>query len=408
MDNILFFERKERENFYPLTLTRSIAELRMGILTLRKKWETILSKTSSTLTVPYLQKAYLTEITDDNLLINGSLLPSLSSIDIVKSLDKGEALLYNSQILALRINKEETLSFQHLIHHEEEMDILSVLPTLKKIVTPKEISILKRPSDIFSLNAQEIKSDFAMITAGRSSFNISKTNLLIGPSENLFVEDGVRIEGAIINTEEGPVYIGEGATIMEGAVLKGPLSIGEHSVVESCCRISQGTTIGPWCKVGGEIKNSVFLAYSNKAHDGFLGNSLIGEWCNIGAGSNFSNLQNNYKSVRQWHYPEQKFLDTGLQFCGIVMGDHNKCSIGSVFNTGTVTGICCNLFGEGFHNRLIPSFSYGGKTSGYCDNQIDKIIDTAIVAQKRRNLEMKKTEIDLLKYLFENRKTLHL
>lgn len=406
---LIFFEGKQRENLYPLTLTRPTADIRIGILTLREKWELLMNAHSSTLTSAYLQEVYPFHVANSNLLLNASLLPSPIIIEAIKKLQNGEALLHQDQLIALKLNREETLRFEKLIREENEKDFSAIVTSTKSMdQSEKNIRFLNRPSDIFSWNADEIAADYALLTQGRKSAEISKNNLLIGASDHLFVEEDVVMEGTIINTQGGPVYIGKGAAILEGAVLKGPLSIGEHSVVESCARVSNGTTVGPWCKVGGEIKNSVFLGYSNKVHDGFLGNAVIGEWCNIGAGSNFSNLQNNYKTVRQWHYPAQKFTDTGLQFCGIVMGDHNKCSIGSIFNTGTVVGVCCNLFGEGFHNRFIPSFSYGGKSSGYEENQIEKVIETAIFTQKRRNIEMKESEMNVLRYLFTHRKKLHL
>ena len=242
---------------------------------------------------------------------------------------------------------------------------------------------LNHPWDIFRLNGEVLQSDFVRLTDGKTSAKLNDTNVLIG--DEIFLEEGVAVNGAILNADKGPIYLGKDAEIMEGVTIRGPFSLGDHAVVKMGAKIYGPTTIGPYCKVGGEISNSILQAYSNKGHDGFLGNSVIGEWCNLGADTNSSNLKNNYGEVRVWDYEEAKSISTGLQFCGLIMGDHSKSGINTMFNTGTVVGVCANIFGAQFPPKFIPSFLWGG--SGQWDLfKMEKAIEVAEKMMSRRQV----------------------
>ncbi len=397
--NLILFDSAVRENLFPMTLTRSVADLRVGILTVREKWERLLESRSSTLTVDYLREKYILVTDDHNLFIDGSMLPTRALAKQCVALKIGEALTVNGKVVACNLSRKEIIKYDKILYNSY---ITVDSPFIRKIteLETKNIQFIDQLSDIFVRNAEEIASDFSLITSGKESCILGEENRLIGDMKNLFIETDCVIEAAIVNVKEGPVYIGHGVRITEGAILKGPVAICAGSTVMPAARISGGTTIGKSCKVGGEVNNAVFQGFSNKAHDGYLGNAVIGEWCNIGAGSNFSNLQNDYTTIRQWHYPTQKMRDTRQQFCGVVMGDYTKCSIGSMFNTGTVTGIGCNLFGEGFHRKFVRSFSYGGKHTGYERNKLEKMLETAEIACQRRGISLSDQEKKILTYLY--------
>jgi UDP-N-acetylglucosamine diphosphorylase/glucosamine-1-phosphate N-acetyltransferase len=243
--------------------------------------------------------------------------------------------------------------------------------------------------EIFQYNGRALQEDFQLLTAGRNSQPLSDSNRHTG--NQLFIEEGAKIECSILNSSTGPIYIGKEAEIMEGCMIRGPFSLGDHSTVKMGAKIYGPTTVGPHCKVGGEINHSVFFGYSNKAHDGFMGQSVIGEWCNIGADTNTSNLKNTYEDIKLWNYADKTFVDTGLQFCGLIMGDHSKCGINTMFNTGTVVGISSNIFGPGYQRNFIPSFVWGG-TSGLKAYDVNKAIAVARRVYARRNKEF--TEVD--------------
>lgn len=396
--NIILFGDDNWFHLLPLTFTRPIAELRVGILTIKEKWEIHLNGHVSYITQDYLAEKYPINIEDDNLLINSTLLPSITILNYIKQLQLNEALLLGDELLAARLSADQ-------------FDLLSddpaSLKTLKGInlegVAGLNISRIMRPYDIFMLNGQEIQHDFDIITKGRKSQPISDTNKVIG-KHTVFLEEGAVMECCIINTEGGPVYIGKKALVMEGCLIRGSLAVCEGVVIKMGAKIYGPTTAGPYCRLGGEVNNSVLFANSNKGHDGYLGNSVIGEWCNLGADTNTSNLKNNYLPVKIWSYVKEGFEDTGLQFCGLIMGDHSKAGINTMFNTGTVVGVASNIFGDGFPRTYIPSYSWGG-ASGFTTHQLKKAIETAEIVMKRRNQDMSEEDKKILEYIFHNTAT---
>ncbi|MCS6821254.1 MAG: GlmU family protein [Microscillaceae bacterium] len=393
MNYILFDEPYLREKLKPLTFLRPIADLRIGILTLKEKWEKYLNKQCSYSTAPYLERYFTHRIEKDNLLINASICPNKEVVEAINRLAPNEALIQENLILALHVQ----------VKHPGEVSHLEISTQNFSLVYYNEpLVIIKQLTDIFSYNGAEIEADFELITRNRTSQPILDNHVITYKPENIFVEEGAKIKACILNAERGKIYIGKNADIQEGSIIQGSFALCEGATINIGAKIRPDTTIGPYCKVGGEVSNSVFLGYSNKAHDGFLGNSVIGEWCNLGADTNSSNLKNNYASVRLWSYPDNEFVDTGKQFCGLIMGDHSKCGINTMFNTGTVVGIACNIFGSGFPSKFIPSFSWGG-AEGFTLHQIDKVLETAQRVVERRGKTLSEKDKNLLTYLFEER-----
>jgi UDP-N-acetylglucosamine diphosphorylase/glucosamine-1-phosphate N-acetyltransferase len=387
--NYILFDDDSRLSLLPLTFTRPVAEIRIGILTIREKWEKHLSLPCSFLTEQYLGKKFPLQVKDDNVFINASVLPEATLVDEILKLNPGESLIWNEIILATRLDGNSAKGIN----------------SYKDFQVGKPVSTNSNPFrieynwDIFSKNEQALKSDFELLTKGRKSAAISSSNKIIKP-ENIFLEEGARVECALLNASAGPIYISKDAEIMEGAMVRGPFSLGEHSQLKMGAKIYGATTIGPSCKVGGEVSNSVIFGYSNKAHDGFLGNSVIGEWCNLGADSNNSNLKNNYSNVRMWNYKEEDYVNTGLQFCGLIMADHAKCSINTMFNTGTVVGVSSNIFGSGFPQKNVPSFSWGGSEE-FSTYRLDQAMEVATRVYERRGVSFNEVEQTIFKYLFE-------
>ena len=406
--NIILFDGTSRESLFPMTLTRPVAELRLGILTIREKWQFYLQSHATTATVPYLQTRFSIHLSDDNLWIDGALIPSSYLLQHITSLEPGEALKYRDRIIAFRSSGTSIPDLYSSDGKWSTENVKTLTNSVKIFPENEELIFTDRLTDLFSYNEQEIRQDYLLLAPQAKSFSIAKNNLLIGPGKNLYVASQVIMEGAILNCKEGPIYIGKGARIGEGSIITGPVAIGEYAVVKPGARICGGSTIGPYCKVGGENNNVVFHSFSNKAHDGYLGNAVIGSWCNIGAGSNFSNLQNSYQDIKQWHYPSGTFVNTNLKFCGVTMGDYTTCSINSMFNTGTVLGVGCNLFGPDFHRKFVPSFSYGGRNSGYTVNALPKLLETASVMHERRGKSFGHADRILIEFLFDNKNILHL
>jgi len=351
MNNLILFDHDHRDQLLPLTYTRPVAELRIGILTMREKWQLWMDGGVSYITQDYLSSKYPINLWDKNYVINAGVLPNALLCEKIRSLQLNETLLYENELIAARvpINQFEALMSGH------DLSELVGYPLQKD-----DFIQINHLWDLYRYNDIAIRSDFDLLTRGRVSQPISSTNQVIDP-DNVFIEEGARVECTVINASLGPVYIGKYAEVMEGCLIRGPLALGDYSVLKMGAKVYGATTIGPNCKVGGEINNVVFLGNSNKAHDGFLGNAVIGEWCNLGAGTDASNLKNNYDEVRVWDYSAKTFQRSGMQFAGLFMGDHSKCAIGTTFNTGTVVGVGCNVFGEGFPRPFIPSFSWGGK-----------------------------------------------
>ena len=384
MTNTVLFDFN-RKTLLPFTYTRPVAELRTGIWTNREHWEFLLGQTVSYLTEDYLTKKFPVWKEQENLFINGALIPDKELVDAARSLKLGQRLMKGQTPLAA--------------FAEGWPDPLSPYGRYRDIEFTGKVQVISHIWDLFLMNDAVLREQFRLISEDRKSQTLSQTNMVIAP-ENVFVEEGARIECATINAASGPVYIGKKAEIMEGALIRGPFALCEGATVKMGAKIYGATTIGPHCKIGGEINNSLLFGFSNKAHDGFLGNSVIGEWCNLGADTNNSNLKNNYSSVTVYEAGTGKPVDTGLTFCGLFMGDHSKSGINTMFNTGTVVGVSSNIFGSGFPPKLIPSFSWGGfeNSPGFV---LDKALEVARQVYKRRNVDFDAVEESILKSVYE-------
>ncbi|WP_445957586.1 GlmU family protein [Yeosuana sp.] len=385
--NYILFDGPFRNNLLPFTFTRPVADIRVGILTIREKWEAFLDSTTTTVTEDYLSDKYPMVEMEENIMINASYLPNLELVEMIKSLEANQAIFNGEDVIAFFTNdSQENIDFNAYDTLEFNDDIIRIEHTW----------------DIFAKNAEALHDDFNLITKDRKSQPIPTSNNVIDP-ENIFIEEGATLEFTTLNASNGPIYIGKNAEIMEGSLIRGPLALCEGSIIKMGAKIYGATTIGPFSKVGGEVNNSVFFAYSNKGHDGFLGNSVLGEWCNLGADTNNSNLKNNYAEVRLWDYQTESFAKTGLQFCGLMMGDHSKCGINTMFNTGTIVGVSANIFGSGFPRNFVPSFSWGGH-NGFTTYLTKKAFEVAQVVMSRRHIEFTKQEAAILEHVFEETK----
>jgi UDP-N-acetylglucosamine diphosphorylase/glucosamine-1-phosphate N-acetyltransferase len=385
--NYILFDGTVRNALLPFTFTRPVADIRIGILTIREKWEKYIGYTTTTLTEEYLMEKYPMVEMEQNVMINASFLPNPILIDMVQNLNPKEAILFGEEIIAFHTNDtQEDIDFDEYELIEYEGDVLRIENTW----------------DIFAKNDAAIREDFELLTEDRFSQPIPKSVNVIAP-ENIFIEEGAKLEFVTLNASTGPIYIGKNAEIMEGSVIRGPFALCEEAQVKLATKVYGATTVGPHCRIGGEVNNSVLFGYSNKGHDGFLGNSVLGEWCNIGADSNNSNLKNNYEEVRLWSYETEGFARTGLQFCGLMMGDHSKCGINTMFNTGTVVGVSTNIFGSGFPRNFVPSFSWGG-ASGFTTYITKKAFETAKIVMSRRHVEFTEEDAKILEHVFEETK----
>ena len=382
--NYILFDGDVRNSLLPFTYTKPVADLRVGILTIREKWEKYLSLTTTTITEEYLEEKYPMVELEENILINASFCPTKSLVEKVKNLSKNEAIFKGDDVLAFfTSDSQEEVNFDEY----------------KQIEFDEEILQIKNTWDIFALNGQAIQQDFDLLTEGRTSEPIPLGVQYIN-KENIFIEEGAKVIFAILNATDGPIYIGKDALVMENSAVRGPFAMCENAVLKMGAKIYGATTLGPYCKVGGEVNNSVLMGNSSKGHEGFLGNSVLGEWCNLGADSNNSNLKNNYAEVKLWDYETGRFAKTGLQFCGLMMGDHSKCGINTMFNTGTVVGVSANIYGSGFPRNFVPSFSWGG-ASGFTEYKTNKVFEVASVVMKRRNLVFDEKEQRILEHVFE-------
>lgn len=385
--SIIFFDDNARQTLLPLTYTRPVADLRIGILTIAEKWAKHLNSDHSFHTADYLQAKYPAKIESDNLFINGAVCPDENLLEAVSKLQAGQTLQYNEQLLAVRLNQTDAASFDP----EVKFDNIVNYPNL--------FVAIRYPEDIFRKNDIELRKDFQLLTKGRTSAGISATNVIIG--NDFFAEEGAVAECSTFNTTNGPIYLSNDTEVWEGTHIRGAFAICEHSQVKMGTKIYGATTVGPYSRVGGEINNAVIWGYSSKGHEGYLGNSVLGEWCNIGADSNNSNLKNNYAEVKLWDYSTQRFRKTGLQFCGLIMADHAKCGINTMFNTGSVVGVGANVFGAGFPRNFMPDFSWGG-AAGFEVYKLHKMLETAQkVFERREHRTFDQTEQDLLKRIFE-------
>ncbi|MEP2937282.1 MAG: GlmU family protein [Gilvibacter sp.] len=385
--NYILFDSAVRDNLLPFTFTRPVADIRVGILTIREKWEKHLGFTTTTVTEDYLTDKYPMVELEQNILINGSFLPSQNLATMVRNLEPEQAIFYKDEPVAFAAAEGEEVDFdsREVIQYNHD-DVLRIANTW----------------DIFALNGEAIARDFDLLASDRDSQPIPEAVHAINPKQ-IFIEEGATVISGSLNATDGPIYIGKDAQVMEACLVRGPFALCENATLKMGAKIYSGTTVGPYCKVGGEVNNSVFFGYSSKGHDGFLGNSVVGEWCNFGADTNNSNLKNNYAPVRLWDYNTEGFAKTGLQFCGLMMGDHSKCGINTMFNTGTVVGVSANIFGAGFPRNFIPSFSWGG-SSGTTTYRTNKAFETATAAMARRKIPFTAVDAAILEHVFEETK----
>ncbi|MFN3404348.1 MAG: GlmU family protein [Cytophagaceae bacterium] len=376
MNIVLFDEPDIRLALLPFTFTRPVAAIRVGIYTIFEKWQMLAGQSVCFMTEEYLSIKFALETGQDNLFVNGAVCPTPALFNALKGLKPGKVLFKNGVIIGYRKKPEG-----------------------ERIEFDGNLDVLQRPWDIFGLNGSQIRCDFELLKRKHRSKPLTDKNSIVYNPENIFIEEGVKIRAAILNAEEGPIFIGKNSEIQEGAIIKGPFAMGERSQISMGAKIKGDTTLGPCCKVGGEVVNSVIFGYSNKAHDGFLGNSVLGEWCNLGADTNTSNLKNNYSEVLVYSYKEKRLVKTGKQFVGLMMGDHSKSGINTMFNTGTIVGVSANIFGGGYQPKFIPSFSWGG-TDNFVRFQFNKAIDVAEKVMQRRNVILTVTDISILKNIY--------
>ena len=385
--NYILFDGPSRNNLLPFTFTRPVADIRIGILTIREKSETFLDSTTTTITEDYLSDKYPMVEMDENVMINASYLPNLELVEMVKDLQENQAIFKDEDVIAF-FSKDT----------QEEVDF----ETYEAIEFNDDVIKIEHTWDIFSKNGDAIQEDFSLLTNTRRSQPIPSSNNVIA-AENIFIEEGAQLEFVTLNASTGPIYIGKNALIMEGSLIRGPFALCDQGVIKMGTKIYGATTVGPHSKIGGEVNNSVIFANSNKGHEGFLGNSVLGEWCNLGADTNTSNLKNNYAEVRLWDYQTEGFAKTGLQFCGLMMGDHSKCGINTMFNTGTVVGVSANIFGSGYPRNFVPSFSWGG-SSGFTTYLTKKAFEVSEIVMSRRNAEFSDEDKAILEHIFEQTK----
>lgn len=391
MNNIILFDSPEvRANLLPLTFTRPVADIRMGIFTIRQKWERMLSGEYSYYVESYLSPGFPLIVEEDNLFIAGHVCPSESLVDNLKKMETGEACFMGEMLVAFCGSLADFQENHFRVRRE-----LSVAPLHLEMLY-----------DIFLKNAEALQADYMQIATRTKSQILSESNRIIGEryfpdgTPKIFIEEGAVVECAILNVTQGPIYIGKDAEVMEGSCIRAPFALCEHAVVNMGTKIYGATTLGPYCKVGGELNNVVMFGYANKAHDGFLGNAVIGEWCNLGGGATASNLKNDYSEIKLWNYPSRRFLRTGLQFCGLIMGDHSKAGINTMFNTATVIGVGVNIYGAGFPRNFVPSFSEGG-TSGFTDVQLNKFFTIAQKVMSRRGKELTEHDREVFQAIYD-------
>jgi len=382
--NFILFDGPRRNHLLPFTFTRPVSEIRVGIMTLRKRWEAFLKASVSSQTEDYLSIKYPLYLEESNVFIDASILPTVELISALSDLNNGDLLISNDVVIAYNSSGPK---------NDEELNEFT------KVEFNADFIQIKNTWDIFDKNAEILQFDFDFITQGRTSQPISKTNHLIHP-ERIFLEEGAKVEFSILNATDGPIYLGKNSEIWEGSLIRGGLALCDHAIVKMGGKLYGATTIGPHSKVCGEISNSVIFGYSSKGHEGYLGNAVLGEWCNIGADSNNSNLKNNYAKVRLWNYATERFEQTGLQFCGLMMGDHSKTAINTMFNTGTVIGVNSNIYVPGFPRNFIPSFSWGGAT-GFTAYLPEKAFEAAKVMMARRGVEFNDIEANILTHVYE-------
>jgi UDP-N-acetylglucosamine diphosphorylase/glucosamine-1-phosphate N-acetyltransferase len=380
---VLIDDKKNWKNLLPFTYTKPICYLRFGILTIKEKWEKHLNAKVEISTESYLNDMFPNFSGENAIYVTSIVCPDKSLLNQLQNLNVGEGLFYKDELIALNGSKQNFIEKKCVA---------------KQIEAPP--LMIHHVWDLFQKNSFGINFDFELLTNGKTSEKLSESNTVIGDTNLVFLEKGAKAEACIFNTSNGPIYLAKNSEVMEGSVIRGPFSLGESSVLKLSTKIYGATTIGPQCKVGGEVNNSVIFGYTNKAHDGFLGNSVLGEWCNLGADTNNSNLKNNYGNVKLYNYLQGKMIDTGLQFCGLMMGDYSKSGINTMFNTGTVVGVGVNVFGGGFPSSYIPNFSWGG-SEGFEVYDLAKLIETNKRVYERRKMEFGEKETKLLQHVLK-------
>lgn len=412
---VLFDTRESFENILPISYTRPVSGVRVGILTIKEKWQRLLPAHYSALTALYLREKFPVKVNPDGatLFVAGNILPDEELAQCVGGLESGEALVKEGEVLAYCGSLDDFTALMG-----EDFNYTVGNPNSEHTAEPENNAVKKEYAgvvkrinyvfDIFLQNGEQIKGDYRMIVKGESPVAPDRSVTIIGDMltpegfPSLYIEEGATVEGAILNVKDGPIYIGKDAKIMEGSCVRGPLALCDHAQIRMGTKVYGSNTIGPYCKVGGELDNVVMIGYSNKAHDGYLGNAVIGEWCNLGAGAVASNLKNDYSKIRIWNYYQQKFMRTDLLFCGLVLGDHSKAGINTMFNTATVVGVGVNLHGSGFPRQFIPSFSTGSPEGGFENVQIDKFMDTAGKVMARRGLELTETDRHIFEAIYRS------
>lgn len=385
--NLILFDDDSWEHLLPLTYTRPTADLRCGALTIAEKWALALDANVSFITQEYLSDLYPINIEEDNYVIAGNILPNERLVRLINDLDPNEALMREDELVAARLSR---VQFDHLIHNEQIDELNGYM------IDDTPVTRILRVHDLFRLADDQIRWDAARITNQQDSCS-TDGNQCIG--EDIFIGEGSEVKCAILDASAGPIYIGRHVKVLPGAMIKGPVAIGDNSVVKMGAKIYGGTALGPHCKVGGELSNVLMQGYSNKGHDGYLGNAVIGEWCNLGADTNCSNLRNDYGEVTLYNHASNAYEETGLQFCGLIMGDHSKCGINTMFNTGSVVGVSCNIYGGGFQDRFIPSFSWGSSQVRE-EFRLDKSKEVAKRMRARRGLDMCEKQVALFDHVF--------
>lgn len=380
MNYILFDDPAIRESLLPLTYTRPVAQMRVGILTISEKWQKYLNSGVFYYTENYLQEKFPPLAGDKNFFINGAVCPTPELVKEIKKLKDGYTLVQGKLVIAYKTE-----------------------PSTKFISYDKELTVIRNVWDIYVQNGSELRKDFILVKGRRTSDKIKDKYTVAYNKKDIFLEKGVKMHGAILNAEYGPIYLGKNTELGEGAIIRGPFALGEGGSINMGGKMRGDTTIGPYCKAGGEVSNSVLFAYSNKSHDGFIGNTVMGEWCNLGAGTTTSNMKNSYGNVKLYHYPSKDFINTGRQFCGLIMGDHSKAGINTTFNTATVVGVSANVFGPGLTEKFIPSFAWGGPGK-YEKFKLDKAFEVAAKAMFRRNKVLDEVEKRILTHIFNETK----
>lgn len=363
-------------NFGPLSFTRPVANIRVGILTNDERWKLLVPEAAIT----FVTEDYLADLFSDDIgdfVVNGCFIPDADIAKAVLQLKGNEKLSCDNIWIASKGTGEVLVKYEG-----------------------KKPIVLNERWELYQKNGEILAHDFALLTKGRTSVQLSSSNTIIGDAGLIFMEEGAKVEAATLNTTEGPVYIGKNAEVMEGSIIRGPFAMCEGSAVKMGARIYGPTTLGPFCKVGGELNNVIFQSYSNKSHDGFIGNSVIGSWCNIGADTNTSNLKNNYGTVKTYSFKSRTLEQTDIQFMGLMMGDHSKCGINTMFNTATVVGVCCNVFGAEFPPKYVPGFTWG---MGKDHFDFNKAIESINNMMSRRNMQLSNDEIAVLRHVADKK-----